>query len=147
MQASGKADPQAAEKAAVLAAYAGMGAAEVRSYTSGTLDPDLERYATDAALADIKATLFWYQQRGTVMKGQPAHAPTVESVDTTGDPQRAVVSDCVDSTGYDKVDKASGQPAPAPSGPRRHVVTSTVQRTGSGPWLVYRSTIERDRTC
>ncbi|WP_371594727.1 hypothetical protein [Streptomyces virginiae] len=96
-------DPQAAEKAAVLAAYAGMGAAEVRTYASGTLDPEVERYATDQALADIKATLFWYQQRGTRMKGQPVHTAAVESLDTSGDPRRAVVTDCVDSTGYDKV--------------------------------------------
>lgn len=141
------ADPQAAEKQAVLDAYAGMGAAEVRTYTSGTLDPELERYATDQALADIKTTLFWYQQRGTRMRGQLAHTAAVESLDTTGDPHRATVSDCVDSTGYDKVDK-TGQPAgAAPSGPRRHVVTSSLQRTGTGPWLVWTSTIERDRTC
>ncbi|MFD4919596.1 hypothetical protein ACFWNR_41140 [Streptomyces virginiae] len=140
-------DPQAAEKAAVLAAYAGMGAAEVRSYASGTLDPEVERHTTDQALADIKATLFWYQQRGTRMKGQPAHTAAVESLDTTSDPRRAVVTDCVDSTGYDKVDKDGNPTGAAPSGPRRHVVTSGLQRTGSGPWLVWSSTIERDRTC
>ncbi|MFD9618113.1 hypothetical protein ACFWB2_12650 [Streptomyces virginiae] len=113
--ASASVDPQAAEKAAVLAAYAGMGAAEVRTYTSGTLDPEVERHATDQALADIKATLFWYQQRGTRMRGEPAHAPVLESLDATGDPRRAVVTDCVDSTGYDKVDK-DGNPAASSSG-------------------------------
>ncbi|MFB6514100.1 hypothetical protein ACFCW4_33070 [Streptomyces virginiae] len=145
--ASVSVDPQAAEKAAVLAACAGMGAAEVRTYASGTLDPEVERHATDQALADVKATLFWYQQRGTRMRGDPAHAPVVEPLDATGDPRRAVVTDCVDSTGYDKVDKDGNPTGAAASGPRRHVVTSGLQRTGSGPWLVWSSTIERDRTC
>ncbi|MGW6876910.1 hypothetical protein ACWGHA_31775 [Streptomyces xanthophaeus] len=62
-------------------------------------------------------------------------------------PLTAVITDCVDSSGYDKVNQSTGQPAAAPSGPRRHVVTSTAQRTKSGPWQVYTSTIERDRTC
>ncbi|MGW9372226.1 hypothetical protein ACWGVR_19640 [Streptomyces xanthophaeus] len=53
----------------------------------------------------------------------------------------------MDSSGYDKVNQSTGQPAAASSGPRRHVVTSTAQRTKSGPWQVYTSTIERDRTC
>ncbi|MGW2587537.1 hypothetical protein ACWCYZ_40785 [Streptomyces virginiae] len=85
--AASSVDPQSAEKAAVLAAYAGMGAAEVRSYTSGTLDPEVERYTADMASADIKAALFWYQQRGTLMRGRPAHAPVIDSLDTTGDPR------------------------------------------------------------
>lgn len=115
--ASGTADPQAAEKAAVLAVYAGMGAAEVRSYAAGALDPELERYATDTALADIKATLFWYQQKNTVLAGQPARSAVVDSIDTASDPRRAVITDCVDSSGYDKVSK-DGTPVAVPSGPR-----------------------------
>lgn len=140
-------DPQAAEKTAVLAAYGALTAAETRSYANVVLDPELERYATDKALADIKATLFWYQQRGTVMKGAPVHSPKVDSLDTGGDTWRASITDCVDSSAYDKVAKAAGNPVTAPSGPRRHVVASTAQRTKTGPWLVYTSTIERDRTC
>ncbi|MFF1561683.1 hypothetical protein [Streptomyces sp. NPDC058279] len=123
-----------------------MSEAEVRSYSGGRLDPELERYATHTALADIKSTLFWYQQRGTVMRGEPVHSPEVTSLETAGDPLRAVITDCVDSSHYDKVDK-DGAPAATPSGPRRHVVTSTAQRTKAGSWLIYTSTIERDRTC
>ncbi|WP_329438809.1 hypothetical protein OG906_34090 [Streptomyces sp. NBC_01426] len=141
------ADPQAAEKTAVLTAYGAMAAAETWSYANAVLDPELEKHATDKALADIKATLFWYQQRGTVMKGAPVHSSKVDSLDTSKDTWRAAITDCVDSTAYDKVDKTSGKPVTAPSGPRRHVVTSTAQRTKTGPWQVYTSTIERDRTC
>ncbi|WP_392895799.1 hypothetical protein [Streptomyces sp. LN699] len=140
------ADPQAAEKTAVLTAYDAMAAAETWSYANAVLDPELEKHATDKALADIKATLFWYQRRGTVMKGATVHSPRVGSLDTVGDTWRASITDCVDSSAHDKVDKASGKPVTAPSGPRCHVVTSTAQRTKTGPWQVYTSTIERDRT-
>ncbi|MFJ5812146.1 hypothetical protein [Streptomyces sp. NPDC093093] len=140
-------DPQAAEKTAVLTAYDAMAAAETRSYANAVLDPELEKHATDKALADIKATLFWYQQRDIVMKGAPVHSPRVDSLDRSGGTWRASITDCVDSTAYNKVDKTSGKPVTAPSGPRRHVVTSTAQRTNTGPWQIYTSTIERDRTC
>ncbi|MFD5887220.1 hypothetical protein ACFWHQ_14755 [Streptomyces sp. NPDC060334] len=53
------ADPQAAEWTAVLTAYGAMTAAETRTYTNAVVDPELEKYATDKVLADIKATLFW----------------------------------------------------------------------------------------
>ncbi|MER6392790.1 hypothetical protein ABT236_30540 [Streptomyces sp. NPDC001523] len=49
------ADPQAVEKAAVLTAYAALTAAEERSYATARVDPELTRYATDKALADIQA--------------------------------------------------------------------------------------------
>ncbi|MFD3781139.1 hypothetical protein [Streptomyces sp. NPDC058612] len=130
----------------MLAVYGAMTAGEERSYAAAALDPELEKYATHTALADIKSTLFWYEQRGTVMKGAPVHSPKTDSLDSAGDPLRAAITDCVGSSAYDKVDKASGNPVAAPSGPRRHV-TSTAQRTKAGPWLVYTSTIERDRTC
>ncbi|TDU69184.1 hypothetical protein EDD91_7842 [Streptomyces sp. KS 21] len=141
------ADPDAGERAAVLEAYRAMAAAEVRTYASGALDAELERYATHTALADIKSTLFWYQQRGIVMKGEPVHSPGVDSLDTSGEPLRAVITDCVDFTGYDKVGKDGKPVGAAPSGPRRHVVTSSAQRTKSGSWLVYTSMVERDRSC
>ncbi|MCY0954113.1 hypothetical protein [Streptomyces sp. H27-S2] len=99
-------DPQAGEKAALLAAYGAMTAAEERSYATAKVDPELGKHATDKALADIQATLFWYQQRGTVMKGAPVHSPAIDSLDTLGDPLRAAVTDCMDSSAYDKVDKA-----------------------------------------
>ncbi len=117
----------------MLAVYAGMGAAEVRSYAAGALDPDVERYAPDTALADIKATLFWYQQRGTVMKGQPAHA-AVDSIDTAVDPQRATITDCVDSSGYDKLSK-DGKPVASRARPLRGEFAQVCHRWPGGALL------------
>ncbi|MFD7916022.1 hypothetical protein ACFV30_35855 [Streptomyces sp. NPDC059752] len=94
------------------------------------------------ALADIKSTVFWYQQQGVVMKGEPRHTPDAAGIDITADPLTATINDCVDSTGYDSSSRTG-----SPSGPRRHVVTSTAKRSVSGPWQTYASVIERDHTC
>ncbi|MCX5071061.1 hypothetical protein OHA84_36170 [Streptomyces sp. NBC_00513] len=53
------ADPEVAEKSAVLMAYGACTAAEERSYATARVDPELAKYATDEALADIQATVFW----------------------------------------------------------------------------------------
>ena len=139
-------DPQAGEKAALLAAYGAMTAAEERSYATAKVDPELGKHATDKALADIQSTIFWHQQDGTVMRGSVRHAPVVSMLDASSDPLRAQITDCADSGDYNEVKTTNGATVPY-SGSRRHVVTSTAQRTAAGPWQVYTSVIERDRTC
>ncbi|MGW6976465.1 hypothetical protein [Streptomyces sp. NPDC054952] len=140
------ADPQAVEKAAVLAAYAALTAAEERSSAAAKVDPELTRYATDKALADIQATVFWYQQGKTTMRGTVRRAPKVTTLDTASAPLRASVTDCADSTGQKEVETATGREVPY-SGPRRHVVTSTAIRPPGGAWRFLTYVIERDRTC
>ncbi|WP_329448905.1 hypothetical protein OG906_38265 (plasmid) [Streptomyces sp. NBC_01426] len=97
-----------AEETAVLTVYAALTAAETRSYASTLLDPELEKHATDKALADIKATLFWYPRRGTVMKGAPVHSWKLGSLDTSGDTWRASITDCVDSSAYTRSPRPPG---------------------------------------
>lgn len=140
------ADPDAADKAAVLAAYAGMTGAAERTFATGKLDAKVETYAADKALAGIKVTMVYYQDHGTVTKGVVTHSPKVTAINTASDPLKAVVTDCADSTHYDDVDAKTGKVVPY-SGPRRHVVTSTAMRSRTGAWKFYTSVIERDRTC
>ncbi|MFD5892337.1 hypothetical protein ACFWHQ_41245 [Streptomyces sp. NPDC060334] len=140
------ADPQAAEKVAVLAAYAALTAAEERSYATARVDPELTRYVTDKALADIQATVFWYRQGKTTMQGTVLRAPKVTPLDTASTPLRASVTDGADSTGQRGVETVTGREVPY-SGPRRHVVTSTVIRPAGGGWRFLACVIERDRTC
>lgn len=135
-------DPQAAEKTA----YGALTAAEERSYATAKVDPELARYATDKALADIQATVFWHQQGKTTMQGTVRRAPKVTTLDTTSKPLRASVTDCADSTGQREVETATGREVPY-QGPRRHVVTSTAVRPAGGAWQFLTYVIERDRTC
>ncbi|MFJ6722486.1 hypothetical protein [Streptomyces sp. NPDC091259] len=123
-----------------------MSAAEERSYAAAKPDPELSRYATDKALADIQATVFWHQQDGTTMRGTVRHTPVVSALDTASDRLRATVTDCADTADYNEIKSVDGSQVPH-AGSRRHVVTSTAQRTKAGSWLIYTSTIERDRTC
>lgn len=144
--ASKTADPEAAERTAVLRVYQAMNDAETHTYATGKVDPQLEMYAAHKALSDIKVTLFYYQQQGTVMKGSVTRSPQVTSLDTSSVPLKAVVTDCADSSKYDQVNSKTGKVVPY-KGPRRHVVTSTAERSKAGPWKFYTSVIERDRTC
>ncbi|MCA1224236.1 hypothetical protein [Streptomyces sp. 8L] len=140
------ADPDAAQKAAVLAAYRSMTDAEARTYATAKLDPGLSRYAVDHALTDIKLTLYAQQQAGTVQKGSVTRSPKVTAIDTADDPMKATVTDCADSTHYNEVDAKTGKATPY-NGSRRHVVTVTAMRPKSGTWRFFTYTIDRQRTC
>ncbi|MER5698517.1 hypothetical protein ACWDBO_51650 [Streptomyces mirabilis] len=141
------ADPDAAQKAKVLEAYRGMVAAESRTYKNAKLDPVVEKYAGNKVLADIKATLFYYQQQGVVMQGEMTHDPKITGIDTTAKPMKATLTDCVDSSKYDKTDAKTGKVIPVKaSGPRRHVNNATAIYSG-GKWVIWTADIDRERTC
>lgn len=130
----------------MLEAYGALTAAEERSYAWAKVDPDLVRYATDKALADIQATVFWHQQGKTTMQGPVRRDAKVTVLDTASAPLRATVTDCADSSGQREVETATGREVPY-SGPRRHVVTSTAIRPAGGSWQFVTYVIERDRSC
>ncbi|MCX5215691.1 hypothetical protein OG689_41790 [Kitasatospora sp. NBC_00240] len=141
------ADPTAAASAAVLTAYRGMWAEEVKAFASGSLkDVNLEQYAGDKALADIKASAVYYQDNNQVFKGEPKLAPKVTAIDLSTTPNRATVEDCVDASNFLPVDKATGTPAKITDANRPYVQTSSV-RIYAGRWVVMESTINRDKTC
>lgn len=120
-------------QAAVLEAYRGLPAAEERSYAAARVDPEPAKWATDKALTDIQATVFWHQQGRTTMQGLVQRAPQVTLLDTAADPLRATVTDCAGSTGQKEVEAATGREVPY-DGPPRRVVTSTAIRPGGGAW-------------
>ncbi|MFJ3206283.1 hypothetical protein [Streptomyces sp. NPDC086989] len=144
--APSSADPDAGERAAVLEAYGALTAAEERSYAAAKVEPELARWATDRALADIQATVFWHQQGKTTMQGSVRRDAKVTVLETSSAPLRATVTDCADSTGQREVETGTGREVPY-SGLRRHVVTSTAIRPAGGSWQFVTYVIERDRTC
>ena len=140
------ADPQAAEKAKVLAVYRSMWDARNRTYASAKLDPKLEDYAGNKALSNIKVTLIYYQDHGTVLKGEPVNSPKVTRVDSTSKPMKATITDCVDSSHYDEVNAKTGKKILAGTGPRRHVYNATAI-VSNGKWIIWTTEIDRERTC
>jgi len=140
-------DRTAEAKTQAVAAYEDMWRTAVQVYTSGSLtNPDLAKYATDKALSNIKVTGAYYQDHGMTVQGEPSLAPRATSVSFAKKPYAVNITDCVDSTHYLEVYRATGKAVHSPAGSRRHVVTAVVGFNGTS-WIVSDFTIERDRTC
>ena len=140
-------DPTTAAKQQVLASYRDMWAAEVKAYSTGSLqNVALEDYAGDKALAGIRETAIFYQDHGIVLKGKPKLSPMVTAIDVTGSPATAAITDCIDSSAFVQVYKATGKPVDLADTNRRHVETATARMIG-GKWLIMATTIDRARKC
>ncbi|WLQ61478.1 hypothetical protein OG345_40390 (plasmid) [Streptomyces sp. NBC_01220] len=137
-------DPLKGDKAAVLAVYRRMWAAQVKAYSSGTLKgAGLEKVAADKALSKIKVTALYYQDHGSVMKGEPELDPKIASI-TRG--KRAEITDCIDSTHFIQVNKKTGKPVGLVDDNRRHTSTFNAWKL-NGRWMITDVDIDRDRTC
>lgn len=136
------ADQDAVEKNAVLASYRLMWEARNRTYATAKLDPDLEKYAGNKALSNIKLTMLYHQEHGTVMEGEPVNSPEVTAIDAT----KATLKDCVDTSKYTEVESKTGKTVSNGDGPRRHVYNASAIKTG-GKWIIWTTAIDRGRTC
>jgi len=139
-------DPEVTEKAEVLEVYRNMWEARNRTYAEAKLDPKLTDYAGNKALSNIKVTLLYYQDHGTVMKGKPVNSPEVTGINTASKPKKATITDCVDTGHYDEVDAKTGKEVPVGTGSRRHIYTATAI-SSHGKWIIWTTDINRERTC
>lgn len=140
-------DPTDRARSAVLTAYRAYWAAQVKAHAvpDGNAVAELSKYSVDQALADVQATVLLFRQRGIVVRGQPVLRPTVTSVSLTGTPS-AAITDCVDSTHWTPVFKATGKSALAPGQAARVVMESTAI-VYDGHWAIRTSVAQRSRTC
>lgn len=138
------AEAQAAE--AALAVY--------RSYWNAVVEaskipdpryPDLEKFAADRALANEYSTLLLLERQGIVYTGEPTLDPKVASVELATSPL-VTITDCIDSTNWQPVYKASGSSAAAPGQLARVPGTAEARPYGNG-WVITNSTADRSRTC
>ncbi|MER5924934.1 hypothetical protein [Streptomyces mirabilis] len=139
-------DPDASEKTAVLEAYRNMWKARNRTYATAKLDSKLEDYAGNKALSNIKATLIYYQDHGTVLKGEPVNSPEITGIDTAAKPMKATITDCVDTSHYDEVNAKTGKKVPVGTAPVRVVYNATAINS-NGKWIIWTTEIDRGRTC
>ncbi|MFD0120171.1 hypothetical protein [Streptomyces virginiae] len=141
------ADPQAAEKDALLGVYRAFWDAQRKVYASGSMKGSgIEKVAGDKAYSKIQTTRAYYVDNGSIMKGEPVLSPTVSALDMTQTPAAGTISDCVDTTGYIQVNKESGQPVETLNSKRRHLSTYTALKI-AGAWQIRDLEIDRDRTC
>jgi hypothetical protein len=125
-----------AEEAAVLAAYTRSWDAKTEAYqkasSSGT---DVKKYTTFKALADIERSLSAMKKAGQVATGKPAIHPKVVRV-TNAEIPKATVADCVDTTNWTLIDKATKKKVPLPSERLiKYVSTATLEKWGT-KWMV-----------
>ncbi|WP_329215954.1 hypothetical protein [Streptomyces microflavus] len=135
--ASASVDPQAAEKATVLASYAAMAREQMKAYCQADAKgTDLEKYATTEALGQIRNDLANMKQAGTVVRGELGHETEVTALDREAQTPTATLSDCVDLSGYETYDVKAKKVIPLPTQqPLRYVMTATAQRW-DGRWMV-----------
>lgn len=135
--ATSAADPQEAEKAAVLAAYSSMSAEQMKAYRQASAEgTDLEKYATAEALGQIRNDLARMKEAGTVVRGEIGHDAKVTGVDMDAKTPKATLSDCVDLSKYETYDTRAKKVIPLPTEqPLRYVMTVRAEKWPNG-WMV-----------
>lgn len=105
----------------------------------------LERFGADAALAQARGFLLDLAHSGIVFRGAPVFDPVVTRVQI--DTQRTGwVRDCIDSTNWKPVFKATGKSAQAPGQHARVPAEASVWWNGQR-WVVRTLTVDRSQTC
>ena len=133
----------AAAAAAALAAYRGFRKAQVAAEAvANAHSPDLAKYAGDKALAQERANLLQLARVGIVVRGAPVLDPKVSSASPTA----VTITDCVDTTHWQPVYKATGKSAAAPNQPTR-VLATALARPYADRWLIQELTTDRSRPC
>ncbi|MEV8231300.1 hypothetical protein AB0P41_35540 [Streptomyces sp. NPDC079167] len=145
---SASVDPEAVEKAAVLAAYSAMLREQMAAYRTASAEgTELERYVTADALGQIRNDLARMREAGTVVRGELAHDPEVTELDMDAQTPTATLSDCVDLGRYETYDTKARKVIPLPTEqPLRYVMTATAQRW-DGRWMVTGLDTRDGQTC
>ncbi len=107
-------DASTAAGAAALGAYRSFRRAQVAAEAvANARHPGLAKYAGDKALAQERANLLQLAKAGIVVTGQPILTPVFTAVSLGASPT-VTIMDCVDTSGWTPIYKASGK------GPRRN---------------------------
>ena len=141
-------DPAVAQaEVAILEAYRGFWAAQVRALVDPSVAPpaELSEFAVDKAFAGVGEALLTYQRQGIIVTGEPVLDPTVDNV-TLGGNASAHITDCVDSSNWVPIFRDSRKPAAAPGQSPRLVVESWAI-VYDARWVIRETLIHRDQPC
>ncbi|WP_459754500.1 hypothetical protein [Streptomyces sennicomposti] len=135
-----------AEDAAVIAAYTSSWDAQTAAYAkASSAGTDLKKNTTLRALFDIESDLSAMRKAGQVTTGKPVINPKVVKV-TGGKIPKATLTDCVDTTHWILIDKASKEPVPLPTTRlTKYVSTANLEKWGK-TWMVTKLTAQ-DQSC
>ncbi|WP_157876356.1 hypothetical protein [Streptomyces sp. Root264] len=131
-----------ANKAAALAAYNASWEAQTEAYSkASSAGTDLKKNTTLRALFDIERDLAVMKKAGQVTTGKPVINPKVVKMTDTKLPT-AMVTDCVDTTHWTLIDKASKRKVPLPTTRLvKYVSTATLEKWGT-KWMVTKLTAQ-----
>lgn len=143
---SASADPAAATRQAVLAAYTGMwGDLEKDALTSNWQSPTLVHHATGKALLDLDESLAADSHLGLIGKGHAVLHPVVASMDPAQNSTSASVADCADFRNFLKYVASTGAlESNKPGG--MHFVQATLLKK-NGLWKVSELAIGAAGSC
>ncbi|MFC8230677.1 hypothetical protein [Streptomyces sp. NPDC057287] len=147
--ASTSADPDAAEKTAVLASYSSMWVEQMKAYRRASAEGTrLERYVTAEALGQFRNDLDRMKAAGTVVRGDLAHDDTtVTAVDMDAQTPTATVQDCMDISKWQTYSTKKNQVLPMPSAqPRRYTATATAEKWEDG-WIITEFAPDGSQSC
>lgn len=134
---SASVDPQAAEKTAVLDAYARFWAEQVKAYAKGdTTETSFSRYAAGEALSSTQDDLKDLRTKGIVTTGAPAHDTTVVSLEPSKKVPSAKLTDCLDSTGWKFIYRKSGKSVEMPESRLIRYVTKIDAEKWGKQWKI-----------
>ncbi|MEV6056456.1 hypothetical protein [Streptomyces sp. NPDC052107] len=145
---SSAADPEAAEKAAVLMAYDAFWSEQVKAYARTDIKgTELKKYATKDALGRTMGDLLMMKQAGTATSGAPTHQAAITSLTLTGSVPKATLQDCLDISNWKTIKKSTGKVQPFPSNqPLRYITTAKAEKWGK-QWMFTKLTPDGKRTC
>lgn len=131
-----------AEDAAVIAAYTSSWDAQTEAYSkASSAGTDLKKTTTLRALFDVEHDLSVMRKAGQVTTGKPVINPKVVKV-TDAEIPTATVTDCVDTTNWTLIDKASKKKVPLPATRLiKYVSTATLEKWGT-KWMVTKLTAQ-----
>jgi hypothetical protein len=133
-----------AEDAAVVAAYTSSWDAQTEAYSkASSAGTDLKKNTALRALFDIEHDLSVMRKAGQVTIGKPVIHPKVVKVTDAKIPT-ATVTDCVDTTHWTLIDKASRKKVPLPTTRLiKYVSTATLEKWGT-KWMVTKLTAQEE---
>ncbi|WP_332010473.1 hypothetical protein OH736_45940 (plasmid) [Streptomyces sp. NBC_01650] len=147
--ATSSADPQTAEKTAVLAAFDAMWTERTKAYAKADAKGTrLEKYATLDALGRVRNDLARMKAAGTVVRGESRQEnATVTALDLTSKTPKATITTCVDLSSYEQYSTQKKAVIPLPTNqPLRYAAGATLEKWPNG-WMVTTYTPEGGRPC
>ncbi|MGW0332243.1 hypothetical protein ACWD0J_10300 [Streptomyces sp. NPDC003011] len=144
---SAGADPQAAEKAAVLNAYHRFWDEQAKAYAKGdTAGTAFVQYAAAEAKSGTEADLKDLRSKGVVTTGAPTHKTTVDALTAAKQVPSAKLTDCMDSTGWKFIYRKTGKPVEMPENRLIRYVTKIDAEKWGKQWKIVNVTPQQ-RAC